>query len=118
MAPQFLAAMKPVPDEASSAANPPSGAFPATHWSIVVAAGENGVPHATAALERLCRAYWPPIYAFIRRRGADPHDAEDLTQAFFAFLLEREPLKSVDRAKGKFRTFLLAALTNFLANEW
>jgi RNA polymerase sigma-70 factor (ECF subfamily) len=93
------------------------GAFSATHWSIVLAASGNDLSRATAALERLCRTYWYPIYAFVRRRGFGPHDAEDLTQGFFAFLLEKETLKKVDRAKGKFRTFLLAALTNFLANE-
>jgi RNA polymerase sigma-70 factor (ECF subfamily) len=94
------------------------GLFAATHWSMVLAAGRNDLAGAAAALERLCRTYWYPIYAFIRRRGSDQHDAEDLTQAFFAFLLEKETLRKVDRGKGKFRTFLLAALTNFLANEW
>ena len=95
-----------------------AGAFSATHWSVVLEAGQTDLARATAALERLCRNYWHPIYAFIRRRGSDRHDAEDLTQAFFEFLLEKETLKKVDRRKGKFRTFLLAALTNFLANEW
>jgi RNA polymerase sigma-70 factor (ECF subfamily) len=94
------------------------GAFSTTHWSVVLRAGQGDVAGATAALERLCRTYWYPIYAFVRRRGSDPPEAEDLTQAFFAFLLEKEALKKVDRQKGKFRTFLLAALTNFLANEW
>jgi RNA polymerase sigma-70 factor (ECF subfamily) len=91
--------------------------FSATHWSIVLAAGATDLARATTALERLCRIYWFPIYAFIRRRGSDQHDAEDLTQGFFAYLLDKDTLKKVDRAKGKFRTFLLAALTNFLANE-
>src|SRR5262245_3445698 len=95
-----------------------SAAFSATQWSIVLAAGVNDLTRATVALERLCRTYWYPIYAFIRRRGFDQHDAEDLTQEFFAFLVEKDTLKKVDRSKGKFRTFLLAALTNFLANEW
>ncbi len=92
--------------------------FSATHWSVVLAAGQTDFARAAAALERLCRGYWYPIYAFVRRRGFGHHEAEDLTQAFFAFLLEKETLKKVDRNKGKFRTFLLAALTNFLANEW
>jgi RNA polymerase sigma factor (sigma-70 family) len=92
-------------------------AFPNTHWSIVLAAGQ-GESAAEVALEQLCRAYWYPLYAFIRRRGFDPHAAEDLTQSFFAYLLEKETLKRADRQHGKFRTFLLAALTNFLANEW
>ena len=95
-----------------------AGAFLTTHWSVVLGAGQRDLAGATAALERLCRTYWYPIYAFVRRRGADQHEAEDLTQAFFAFLLEKDTLKKVDRQKGKFRTFLLAALTNFLANEW
>jgi RNA polymerase sigma factor (sigma-70 family) len=89
-----------------------------THWSVVLAAGGGDDPRAAVALEQLCRDYWYPIYAFIRRRGSDPHSAEDLTQSFFACLLEKEMLKHVDRQKGKFRSFLLAALTNFLANEW
>jgi len=84
----------------------------------VLGAGQRDLAGATAALERLCRTYWYPIYAFVRRRGSDQHEAEDLTQAFFAFLLEKDTLKKVDRQKGKFRTFLLAALTNFLNNEW
>jgi RNA polymerase sigma-70 factor (ECF subfamily) len=95
-----------------------SGVFSTTHWSVVLGAGQTDLAAATAALERLCRTYWYPIYAFIRRRGSDPHEAEDLTQSFFAFLLEKESLKKVDRRKGRFRTFLLAALMNFLANEW
>lgn len=93
-------------------------AFSTTHWSVVLGAGETDLARAAAALERLCRNYWHPIYAFIRRRGSTPQEAEDSTQAFFEFLLEKETLKQVDRQKGKFRTFLLAALTNFLANEW
>src|SRR5262245_55526211 len=93
--------------------------FATTHWSVVLEArqGDCASVAAAAALERVCRTYWYPIYAFIRRRGSDQHEAEDLTQGFFAFVLEKESLKKVDRGKGKFRTFLLAALTNFLANE-
>ena len=94
------------------------GNFSATHWSIVLASGATDLARASTALEWLCRTYWFPIYAFIRRRGSDQHDAEDLTQGFFSDLLEKDTLKKVDRAKGKFRTFLLSALTNFLANEW
>ncbi len=94
------------------------GNFSATHWSIVLASGATDLARASTALEWLCRTYWFPIYAFIRRRGSDQHDAEDLTQGFFSDLLEKDTLKKVDRTKGKFRTFLLAALANFLANEW
>jgi RNA polymerase sigma factor (sigma-70 family) len=75
-------------------------------------------PQSTQALETLCKNYWYPLYAFVRRYGRSPHDAEDLTQAFFARLLERNYLASVDPAKGKFRSFLLGSLKHFLANEW
>ena len=69
-------------------------------------------------MERLCRTYWYPLYAFVRRKGHDHHDASDLTQAFFARFLEKRYLRSVDANRGKFRTFLLTSLTHFLANEW
>ena len=95
----------------------PPADFRTTHWSVVLAAnGDSNV--ATKALENLCRTYWYPLYAFVRRRGCDPHAAEDSTQAFFAHLLEKDALKTVVREKGKFRTFSLTALTNFLNNEW
>jgi RNA polymerase sigma-70 factor (ECF subfamily) len=89
-----------------------------THWSVVVAAGRGDSTQARTALEKLCRTYWPPIYAFARRQGHGPHDAQDLTQEFFARLLAKKSLADVDRAKGKFRSFLLASLKHFLANEW
>lgn len=95
-----------------------AGNFTPTHWSVVVAAGRSDSTHARVALEKLCRAYWPPIYAFVRRQGHNPHDAQDLTQEFFARLLEINYLAEVDRSKGRFRSFLLAALKHFLANEW
>lgn len=81
-------------------------------------AGRTDYGRAARALEELCVRYWYPVYAFTRRRGSGPHEAKDLTQAFFAYLLENETLKKVDRQKGKFRSFLLAAATNFLTNEW
>jgi RNA polymerase sigma factor (sigma-70 family) len=84
----------------------------------VVSAGRNDTPDARNALEKLCRAYWFPIYAFVRRQGHGPHDAQDLTQDFFARLLEKNYLAEVDPARGRFRSFLLAALKHFLANEW
>jgi len=102
----------------SLSARDKSGAFSTTHWSEVLAAGNGDCASAAIALEQLCGKYWYPIYAFIRRRGWDSHEAEDLTQAFFAHLLEKEGFKKADRQKGKFRSFLLAALTNFLNNEW
>lgn len=91
--------------------------FTTTNWSVVLAAGGVHDAQAAAALERLCSIYWYPTYVFIRRRGFDQHAAEDLTQSFFACLLEKEAVRKVNQQKGKFRSFLLAALTNFLANE-
>src|SRR2546425_12909275 len=82
------------------------GQFAATHWSVVLAAAEPNSSECSAALETLCRTYWYPLYAYIRRRGHQPHDAQDLTQAFFARLLEKDYLRAVDRSKGKFRSFL------------
>lgn len=93
-------------------------AFVTTHWSVIHTAGQGSSLEADAALERLCRTYWWPLYAFVRRRGHEPHDAQDLTQEFFARLLAKDFLRAVDRSKGKFRSFLLAALEHFLANEW
>lgn len=91
--------------------------FATTHWSVVLAAQDPQSPRCAEALERLCRQYWPPIYAFIRRRGHEPTDAQDLTQGFFARLLEKNYLQAADAAKGKFRTLLLTAVTRFLINE-
>jgi RNA polymerase sigma factor (sigma-70 family) len=94
-----------------------SSRFNTTHWSVVLQAGREVSPHSSAALEKLCRAYWYPLYAFIRRKGFGEADAQDLTQQFFARLLERRDFASVDPRKGKFRTFLLASLSHFLSNE-
>ncbi|HLP78868.1 MAG TPA: sigma-70 family RNA polymerase sigma factor [Candidatus Paceibacterota bacterium] len=101
-----------------SSVSPPAGGFALTHWTVVFAAGRPDSPDAREALEKLCSAYWPPIYAFVRRQGYNPHDAQDLTQAFFARLLEKNSFADADRAKGRFRSFLLGALKHFLANEW
>lgn len=92
--------------------------FTSTHWSVVLAAGQDTSAKNAEALERLCRTYWYPLYAFVRRRGYPPHEAQDLTQGFFTRLLDKHYLKAVDRTKGKFRSFLLASLEHFLANEW
>lgn len=89
-----------------------------TRWTVVLAARDPESPHADTALETLCRAYWYPLYAYVRRLGHPPADAEDLTQEFFCRLLEKDWLSSADPAKGRFRTFLLVALKRFLANEW
>jgi len=84
----------------------------------VLAAGHDSVPGAQAALEKLCRTYWFPLYAFARRQGNSPEDAQDLTQDFFSRLLEKNYLATVHPDRGKFRTFLLKSLKNFLVNEW
>jgi RNA polymerase sigma-70 factor (ECF subfamily) len=91
--------------------------FTATHWSVVLLAGSNSSPEATEALEKLCRTYWYPLYAYVRRQGHPPHDAQDLTQEFFARLLAKNYLGTVGCEKGKFRSFLLAALNHFMADE-
>jgi RNA polymerase sigma-70 factor (ECF subfamily) len=101
-----------------ASALPKQAVFTATHWSVVLTAGGGGAPEATAALEKLCRAYWYPLYAFARRRGFSEHDAQDLTQEFFARALEKNFFAEARRERGRFRTFLLAALKHFLANEW
>jgi RNA polymerase sigma-70 factor (ECF subfamily) len=93
-------------------------AFKTTEWTDVLEASGSNSLVAAAALEILCQKYWYPLYAFGRRRGHAPHDAEDLTQAFFAHLLDKDMLKNVDREKGRFRSFLLASFTNFLNNDW
>jgi RNA polymerase sigma-70 factor (ECF subfamily) len=92
--------------------------FATTHWSVVLAAGQGEAVPAQHALETLCRNYWYPIYVYVRRKGYRPDDAQDLTQEFFAQLISKEHLRSADREKGKFRTFLLAVLEHFLAREW
>ena len=94
------------------------GVFVTTHWSLVLSAQDKDSPRSVEALESLCCTYWYPLYAFVRRQGRRPHDAQDLTQAFFARLLEKDYLKSAGREKGKFRTFLLVAFKRFLADEW
>jgi DNA-directed RNA polymerase specialized sigma24 family protein len=91
--------------------------FQTTHWTVVLAAREKDVTAAREALASLCATYWYPLYAFIRRQGSSAHDAEDLTQEFFFRFLERNALERVQPADGKFRSFLLVCLKNFLANE-
>ncbi len=92
--------------------------FVTTHWTVVLAAQEAGTTESSAALETLCGAYWYPLYAYVRRLGHSPVDAQDLTQEFFARLLRHEWLLRADGEKGKFRTFLLVLLKRFLADEW
>jgi len=92
--------------------------FVSTHWSVVLRAGRPDSPEALAALAELCRHYWFPLYAYARRQGCDLHQAQDLTQGFFAKLLEKNYLSVADRRRGRFRWFLLTAFKCFLANEW
>ncbi len=92
--------------------------FVTTRWSVVLTAGRSDTLHAQAALEKLCQTYWYPLYAYVRRRGHSPEDAQDLTQAFFARLLERNWVGRADQQKGRFRSFLLSAMNHFLSDEW
>lgn len=96
----------------------PVQAFLTTHWSVVVSAGRNDSPEAFAALEKLCRTYWYPLFAYVRRRGYDVEQARDLTQSFFAQVICRQYIADATPERGRFRTFLLSSLGHFLANEW
>jgi len=107
------------PDAAETGSGPaPSPVFATTHWSAVLSAGRNDTTRARDALAALCKTYWPALHAYVRRRGFSPHDAEDLTQEFFARLLEHNWIARADERKGRFRSFLLTALKRFLAGEW
>ncbi len=99
---------------------PPHGGaqFTTTHWSVVLAAGSGQAGQATVALQTLCCNYWYPLYCFARRLGHGPHDAEDVTQAFFSYLLAADLAGKANPEKGKFRSFLLATFKHFLAGEW
>ena len=104
-------------DESSSVENRPEPLFVTTHWSEVLAAGQ-GDTHARDALDHLCQIYWYPLYAYSRRRGCSSHDAQDLTQEFFARLLAGNWVAEADRQRGRFRAFLLSAMKHFMANAW
>ena len=95
----------------------PARVFATTHWSVVLAAGERGSPETEQALSRLCQSYWFPIYAFVRKRGNSPEQAQDLTQEFFAAFLEKNHLAKAARERGRFRCFLMTSVENFLRNE-
>ncbi len=97
---------------------PDPGLFLTTHWSVVLQAGESQSAQAGEALQKLCTAYWYPLYAYVRRQGHSVEDAEDLTQEFFARFLERKYLRLADRNRGRFRTFLLTSFKHFLINDW
>jgi RNA polymerase sigma factor (sigma-70 family) len=107
-----------MPAHASTDGPSPSPLFVTTRWSVVLAAQNHAAPDSSVALETLCRAYWYPLYALVRRQGHSPHDAQDLTQAFFARLLQKDYLRAAAKEKGRLRTFLSVALKRFLANEW
>jgi RNA polymerase sigma-70 factor (ECF subfamily) len=107
------------PDDDSFSPLQGAAAFATTRWSVVLLAAEGGEGEAARrSLEVLCRSYWYPIYAYIRRSGHSPHDAQDLTQGFFTFVLEKQLLAKADPTRGRFRSFLLGAARNFLGNEW
>jgi RNA polymerase sigma-70 factor (ECF subfamily) len=105
-------------EEPSAAPARGSEGFVTTHWSVVVAAGDSSSASVHAALEKLCRSYWYPLYVFVRRQGKTDEEAKDLTQAFFARLLERNYVRQADRERGRFRSFLIGALKHFLSDEW
>lgn len=94
-----------------------AGRFATTRWSMVVAAGDADNPEGRAALEELCASYWYPLYAYVRRRGSDVHEAQDLTQGFFATVIEKGYLEQADRERGHFRSFLIAAFGHFVSHE-
>src|SRR3954462_3818591 len=104
----------------SHAANSPSSErqwFASTHWSAVLSTGQPDSPQAAKAREKLCRSYWPPLYSYVRRQGHAPEDAKDLTQAFFTKLVEKDFWARADPRKGRFRSFLLTALRQFLLDH-
>jgi RNA polymerase sigma factor (sigma-70 family) len=105
-------------EHSSEPSSAPGDIFVTTRWTVVLAAGRRQTPHADRALEELCRTYWFPLYAYVRRRGHAKADAEDLVQAFFARFLAKNYLEGLSAERGRFRAFLLASLKNFLTNEW
>jgi RNA polymerase sigma-70 factor (ECF subfamily) len=110
-----MAESEPISTPATAAA---ADSFAPTRWTVVLTAREADSPKTQAAMEDLCRVYWPPLYAFIRRKGYNREDAEDLTQGFFTRLLQTGDLAKADQSRGKFRSFLLASLDHFVTNEW
>ena len=106
------------PENSTDHPQRPRDYFATTRWTVVLAAGNRSTPDADVALEELCRTYWYPLYAYIRRHGHSKEDAEDLAQSFFARFLQKNYLEKLRSEHGKFRAFLLASLKHFLANEW
>lgn len=105
-------------NHSSQSSSAPGDIFATTHWTVVLAAGKRHTPQSDRALEELCRSYWFPLYAYVRRRGHAKEDAEDLVQAFFARFLAKNYLEGLSAERGRFRAFLLASLKHFLANDW
>ena len=103
---------------ANTTPHTPDVGFVTTRWTAVLAAGRKSSPQADVALEELCRTYWYPLYAYVRRRGRSKEDAEDLTQSFFERFIQKNYLEGLSSERGRFRAFLLASLKHFLANEW
>jgi RNA polymerase sigma factor (sigma-70 family) len=107
----------PATGTSHSSAVRPDAVFATTRWSVILAARQH-TPESAVALDAICQAYWYPLYAYVRRCGQSPHDAQDLTQEFFARLLEKRWLDAANREKGRLRSFLIVALKKFMANEW
>jgi len=108
----------PISETDSSAPARPQAVFVTTSWSVVLTAARSDTTRAQAALEHLCQTYWYPLYAYVRRRGHSPEDAEDLTHGFFLSLLKGGSIGRADQSRGRFRSFLLGAANHFLAGEW
>ena len=104
-------------EQDNSLAAPDPGRFKATRWSEVLEAAQSRAEGEPEALARLCERYWPPLYGFVRYRGYNPEDAQDLVQGFFEHLIESRALATIDQAKGRFRSFLLASFQDFIAME-
>jgi RNA polymerase sigma-70 factor (ECF subfamily) len=107
-----------ISEHSTPASTVPGDVFATTHWTVVLAAGKRSSPQSDHALEELCRTYWFPLYAYVRRRGHNKEDAEDLVQAFFARFLAKNYLAGLSVERGRFRAFLLASLKHFLINDW
>jgi RNA polymerase sigma factor (sigma-70 family) len=105
-------------EHSSESTSVPGDIFATTHWTVVLAAGKRHTPQSDRALEELCRTYWFPLYAYVRRRGHNKQDAEDSVQEFFARFLAKNYLAGLSVERGRFRAFLLASLKHFLINEW
>jgi len=103
---------------ANASQHPSEAWFVTTHWSVVLSAKDRASPQSEAALEKLCGAYWCPLYAYVRRQGHSPHDAQDLTQEFLSRLVHKDYLDAVQQERGRFRTFLLMAFKRFLSDAW